>query len=361
MNPKRIFKLTKDLVAIPSETGNEGAIGEFLVKYIKEMGMEVETQEVATGRKNIYAHFPGVTPKILFNTHIDTVPPQYGPDEDDENIYGRGSCDTHGILATQLEAISELHGEGLKDVGILLVVGEETGHEGAIAAAKHFPEPDILIVGEPTDNKLVSGGKGLLGIEIEAHGVMGHSSCPEKFDSAIEKLLALLEDLRRDVERIPPDDVLGRTTLNIGMIEGGVAHNVITDHASCTLLYRLTISSEDAVARIEKILHDANGVTRHPECSRNFTWKLIDTADPLTDVSTLPGFETGVIAFGTDIPFFNWKNSQKYLMGPGSVLLAHRPPGKKPADGEYIGKREMVEGVELYEKLVKDIPRKQPG
>lgn len=352
MNAARMFELTKKLVSIPSQTGSESAICDYLSDHLKSLGMIVEEQEISPGRRNIYARWTDDAPAILFNTHLDTVPPQYGPFEDEDHIFGRGSCDTHGILASQLEAILELHDMGRDDVGALFVVGEEVGHDGAIGAADNFAEPKVVIVGEPTDNKLVRGGKGLLGIEIEAHGIAGHSSAPEKSDSAIEKLLDLLRMLRDDCASIPADSVLGKTTLNIGTIRGGEAHNIITDSATCGLLYRLTIPKDEAVKRVEEVLNKSNENKYHSDCTTNFTWEYTDVADPLTTVETLPDFETSIIAFGTDIPFFGWKDTRYFLLGPGSVLKAHRAPSEDLKMGEYIAKQEMIDAVELYKRLV---------
>jgi acetylornithine deacetylase len=355
MDEKRMFDFTKRLVAIPSETGNEKAIGDYIASHLKEIGLKVETQELGGGRKNIYAHLPAVKPRIVFNTHMDTVPPQYGPSEDDEHIYGRGACDTHGILAAEIEAMLDLHGDGVKDIGLLVVCGEEYGHDGAIAAGRHFAEPDAIIVGEPTDNKLASGGKGLAVVEIAAHGVAGHSCYIERYDSAIHKLIDLLHAMKKDVEAVPGDPLLGRTTLNIGLIKGGEAPNIVTPAACATAFYRTTISADAIKKRVEAIFSDFNRKKYHAACPENFSWRWTNLADPLTDVETVPGLKTAVIAFGTDIPFFGWRKARKFLLGPGSVLLAHKPTPKNPIDGEYILKSEMVEAVELYKKLARHL------
>ncbi len=349
-----MFRLAKELIAIPSETGNEKDICDYLVHYLKENGMKVEEQEVTPGRRNIYANYPGHTPKILFNTHIDTVPHQYGPSEDDEYIYGRGACDTDGIIAPLLEAIFDLHEEGIDDAALLFVVGEEQGHDGAIAASKHFPEPEVLVVCEPTDNKLALGGKGILRLKLEAHGVSGHSGYPEKHDSAIHKLLNLLQLLKLDITEIPEDETLGKASLNIGKIDGGTAHNVVADNANCEVFYRLVDSCDNVIERVEMILNRANSKKHHPDCEKNFTWEWTDRGDPIT-LSTLPNFETCVVAFGTDIPFLGWKNAKIFLLGPGSCLVAHRAPAEELSEGEFISKKEMIEAVRLYKKLVKSL------
>jgi acetylornithine deacetylase len=349
-----MFNLAKKLISIPSETGNEQAICNFLVTYLRENGMEVQEQEVTPGRRNIYAYFPDHKPRFLFNTHIDTVPPQYGPQEDDEYIYGRGACDTDGIIAPLLEAIFDLHENGIDDTGLLFVVGEEQGHDGALAAAKHFPEPEFLVVCEPTDNKLALGGKGILRLRLTSHGVSGHSGYPEKCDSAIHKLIDILLELKLDIDGVPKDPILGNTLLNIGTISGGVAHNVVAEEAQCELFYRLTENYDRTMERVEGILNKENARNYHPSCNKNFTWKWTDRGNPIT-LSTLPNFETCVVAFGTDIPFFNWKNAKTFLIGPGSCLVAHKAPAENTLDGEYISKNEMVEAVDLYKKLVKSL------
>ncbi|NIR47584.1 M20/M25/M40 family metallo-hydrolase, partial [candidate division KSB1 bacterium] len=216
-------QLTKDLIAIDSVSGNEGEIADFLSRELETRGMTVQPFCVSGKRNNLLATWDEQPPKIVFNTHMDTVPEQYGPHEDSERIYGRGACDTHGILAAQLEALQDLHEQGVKGLGILLVVGEETNHDGALHAGNcdDISAPEVLIVGEPTENTLMASQKGCLKGDLMAYGVEGHSGYPEQYDSAVEKLIFALNRLL-SASWLKKDSQTG-TTLNVTIKEGGKA------------------------------------------------------------------------------------------------------------------------------------------
>lgn len=355
MNILRTQKLTKDLIAIDSVTGNESEIASFLKDELRHRGMTVQTFQVAAERMNIFASWHDEPAKILFNTHLDTVPEQYGPFEDDKRIYGRGACDTHGILAAQLEALQDLHAEGIAGLGILLVVGEEKHHDGALHAAKcdDILEPQVLIVGEPTENKLMESQKGRLKGNLSVYGVEGHSGYPEKFDSAVEKLFLVLDALWQS-SWLKNESVQG-TTMNATMLQGGDIDNQIPAMAKTRLMFRCVEPCSVVKKRVshclnslEKTLPEFRGGKSHFE----LYWDPAQN-DPIANLSTLPGFATGAAAFNTDIAYFGWKECKTFLVGPGSILQAHKDLKDNDwGNAEWIYKKDQIAGVRLYKKMI---------
>src|SRR5215475_1163161 len=235
------IKLTRRLVDIESITGNEGAVGAELYEELVRLGYTTHKMPVAHERFNVVATIDDVPPQVVFSTHMDTVPPFIPSSEDHENIYGRGSCDAKGIIAAQVAACQRLRKEGAA-VGLLFLVGEERDSLGAKVANENPLGSRFFINGEPTENKIATASKGALRVKLTARGRMAHSAYPELGESAIEKLLAALDRLRRMELPVSPD--VGPCTLNIGMIEGGRAPNVIPDQAQAHLLYRLVGPSD---------------------------------------------------------------------------------------------------------------------
>ena len=234
----RMRRWTRDLIAIDSVTGREGELAAFLARELPARGWTIRELPVQGTRRNLLASFDTEQPRICFNTHLDTVPEAYGPDEDSERLYGRGACDTKGILAAMLEALEEARGQGVEGLGLLLVVGEETDHVGAKAAGEAMLEPEVLIVGEPTENKFLRAQKGLLTARLTAGGIEGHSGYPEVCDSAVDRLLPALEALRSASWLKQHSDA--GTTLNISLLQGGDAFNKVPGTASASLMYRLS-------------------------------------------------------------------------------------------------------------------------
>ena len=222
-----LFELTRRLIDIESISGNEKNVALYLADYLRGCGADVSLDEAEPGRPNVVAQWG--KPDVVLSTHLDTVPPFFSSREDGEFIYGRGACDAKGIIAAQIEAATRLRAEGIANIGLLFVVGEERNSAGAIAANQKPIGSKYLIDGEPTDNRLVLGTKGVLRVSVEAHGKMAHSAYPELCEPAIEKLIDALDILRK--LKLPEDELLGQTTYNIGIIEGGVAPNVIPGFA----------------------------------------------------------------------------------------------------------------------------------
>jgi acetylornithine deacetylase len=326
------FALTRQLIDIESISGNEAAVGEFLFTKLRELGFVVEKMPVEGTRFNVYAHC-GDAPVVVFSTHIDTVPPFIRSAEDSTNIYGRGSCDAKGIIAAMIAAAIRLK-EERPAVGLLFLVGEERDSLGARVANEHplRPRAHYLINGEPTENRVGTASKGTLRIEIVARGKMAHSAYPELGESAIENLLDVLEPVRRI--HLPQHPEFGSTTLNIGMIEGGRAPNVIPDFAKAQLLYRLIGPPDPIIAD----LRAAVGSRAEIEAVLHI---------PFVRLRTFPGLPTFVAAYTTDIPALsNW--GEPILFGPGSIHVAH-------TDREHIEKKQLLAAVEIYYSMARQL------
>ena len=330
-----LFALTRQLVDIESITGNEAGVGELLDRSLSLLDYDTQRVPVEESRFNLFAVPQGNPhPKVVFSTHMDVVPPWSASSEDEHNIYGRGSCDAKGIIAAQIGAAERLRTENLP-IGLLFVVGEERNSVGAfVANAKahelHGGSCKFLINGEPTDNKIAVASKGGLRVEVTAKGKLAHSAYPHLGDSAIEKLLSALERLRRIP--LPENPEVGPCTMNIGVIEGGHAPNVIADHARAQLLYRLVGPADELKKQIVSAAGDQAEV--------RFTLEI-----PFLKLRTVDGIPTMTAAFTTDIPALtNW--GEPVLLGPGSIHVAH-------TDHEFIAKQELLHAVELYCRVAK--------
>jgi acetylornithine deacetylase len=327
-----IFALTRQLVDIESITGNEGAVGHFLAQTLERLGYSVQRMMAERERVNVHATAPEQrNPKIVFSTHMDTVPPFLPSSEDERRIYGRGSCDAKGIIAAQIAAAERLKQQGIY-AGLLFLVGEERDSLGAKVANQQPNSSRFLINGEPTDNRVAVASKGALRVELTANGRMAHSAYPELGEAAIDKLIEVLYRLR--AMQLPNDPELGPCTLNIGLIEGGRAPNVIADKAHALLLYRLVGPSEQLRAEIlETVGHLAKV---------DFTLEI-----PFVRLRTFEGLPTMVAAFTTDIPALsNW--GQPLLVGPGSIHVAH-------TEREYVEKKQLEQAVDLYVEIAKKL------
>jgi acetylornithine deacetylase len=322
-----VFELTRRLIAIPSPSGEEEAVARFLADYLERAGFRVELQQAADRRPNVYARHGD--PDVVLSTHLDTVPPDLELREDDTFIYGRGACDAKGIAAAMVKAAERLVSEGRTDIGLLFVVGEEAGSAGAHAANRIPNRSRYLIDGEPTDSRLAIGMKGALRLMIRAAGRAAHSAYPHRGESAIDKLLHVLRDIR--ALDLPADDVLGETTLNVGVIAGGVAANVIPPSAEALLLFRVVRQADELYDMVKEAVGDRATVDREYSSDAMFLQRL-------------DGFDTTVVAFTADVSILtNW--GKPLLFGPGSILDAH-------TSHEKISKRELEAAVGLYADMV---------
>ena len=314
---------------VPSVSGEEGAVGFWLRDHLQSLGWTVELQKVSDNQNNVIAHLND-TPRVWFSTHLDTVPPFIPPTEDDEKIYGRGACDAKGIIASQIAACEQLRAQGIEDIGLLYTVEEERSSTGARAANEHpfASKCEYLINGEPTDNDLAIGSKGSFRLKIKTTGKAAHSAYPEAGDSAIEKLMDILDEVR--TTRFPNDDFFGETTVNIGTIDGGVALNVVPPKAEAGLLIRLTTKRQPIEKAVENLLRGRGEI------------EVLSCSEPVKMLS-VDGFKQKTVRFTTDIPYLT-KWGQPLLLGPGSILVAH-------TKDEFVLKRDLEEAVRLYTSL----------
>jgi acetylornithine deacetylase len=333
------IRLTRQLCEIESTTYNEGAVGDFLADFLERSGWAVEKTPVAqplesatgSARWNVYAGVAGETPDLVFSTHMDTVPPYIPFSEDAEFLYGRGVSDAKGIIAAQVAAAQALRAEGFR-VGVLFVSGEERDSAGAKAANLAPKGSRFLINGEPTDNRVALASKGALRVSLKSTGKMAHSAYPELGDSAVHKMVEVLDRLLK--LKLPVDEFAGDTTVNVGQIHGGHAPNVIADHAEAQVLIRLVCGSAPVRAAV---LEAAAGLAEV-----NFTLDLA-----FVRLRAIEGLPTMIAKFATDIPqLTNW--GEPLLLGPGSIHVAHTP-------FEKLAKKELLEAVELYIKVAKQL------
>jgi len=327
-----VFALTRKLTDIESTTGQEAAVGAALANELTALGYNVERMPVEADRFNVWATHPQQPrPELVLSTHMDTVPPFIPSSETAERIYGRGSCDAKGIIAVQIATAEKLKAEGLH-VGLLFLVGEERDSQGAQVANQQPRGSKFLINGEPTENRLAIASKGTLRVELVASGKMAHSAYPELGESAIEKLLDALEKIRRI--KLPTNPKAGPCTMNIGLIEGGRAPNVIPDYGCAHLLYRLVGPADELR---QQLTSAAAG-----KAEAKFILEI-----PYMEFTTIPGIETMVAAFTTDIPALTaW--GKPLLVGPGSIHVAH-------TDGEYIEKQHLLAAIDLYARIASDL------
>lgn len=323
-------KLAFDLMSIDSTSGSESAVIAFTEELLSSRGWMVTRIPVSPGRDNIYARHVEDS-AITFSTHLDTVPPFIAPRLDAGRLWGRGACDAKGIAAAMTVAAERLRERGVP-VALLFVVGEEVTHDGAHAANAYPTTSRVLINGEPTEGRLATGTKGALRFTIRTTGTPAHSAYPELGRSATHALVRLLAEL--DDLALPSDPALGLTTINIGMLSGGVADNVLAPWAEARLMARLVTPASELLGLLEAWVGDRAriepGITVPP-----------------VRLGTVPGFETGVVAFATDIPeLTRW--GTPYLYGPGSIHHAHR-------DDEHIGIVELREAAEAYERLAEAV------
>jgi acetylornithine deacetylase len=327
--------LTRQLCEIESTTYNEGAVGDFLERFLEGRGWAVAKTPVpqplesgtAGARWNIYAGTEGQTPDLVFSTHMDTVPPYIPFSEDAEFMYGRGVSDAKGIIAAQVGAAEALRAAGFR-VGLLFVSGEERDSAGAKEANRAAKASRFLINGEPTDNRLALASKGALRAVFTASGKMCHSAYPELGESAVHKLVEVLGKVL--ALPLPTLEDVGPSTLNIGQIHGGHAPNVVADQAEAQVLIRLVSDS----APVRQALTDAcEGLAEV-----DFTLEI-----PFVRLRAVEGLPTMIAKFTTDIPqLSNW--GEPLLLGPGSIHVAHTP-------FEKLAKKELREAVELYIKV----------
>lgn len=330
-----VVALARRLVDIPSVSGEEDDVARFVAALLADLGYQVEVFEAAPGRPNVLAT-TARPPQVVLSTHLDTVPPYIAARVADGALCGRGACDAKGIVAAQVAAAERLRAEGIEELGLLFLVDEEVGSLGARAANAHprARECRWLIDGEPTDNRLATASKGSLRLTLRTDGVAAHSAYPERGHSAIDALVDVLGDLRRAAW--PSDPVLGDSTLNVGVIAGGTRPNVVPAEARAELQIRLVGDAAEIERRLERTVAGRARV------------EILSAVNPVR-LASVPGFETCVVRFTTDIPHLtHW--GTPLLMGPGSILDAH-------TEHERIALADLARGADAYVRLVQALVR----
>lgn len=324
-----VVQVTSALVDIDSTTGREGDVVLWTAALLSRAGYELVEQVVQGPRRNLYAAFGRAD--VVFSTHLDCVPPFFPSRLVGDMLYGRGSCDAKGAAASQIAAVETLRRQGVTNVGLLFVVGEERGSDGAKSAQKLACGSKYLINGEPTDNRLGVATRGILRVNLKATGRAAHSSYPENGESAIEKLVDALVALR--TMDLPDDPVMGRTHYTVGLINGGVAPNVIPASAQAEVMFR-TVGDLPCLRRLVASL------------APNVEVEEVLEVPPVT-MPSVPGFETASFPYTTDIPFLaDW--GTPLLFGPGSVHVAH-------TDEEHVTIAELQKAVDGYVRLAKHL------
>jgi acetylornithine deacetylase len=330
-----VFARTRALVDLESTTGREAPAADYLFAHLRELATQrngrLERMPAAHGRDNILLTFG--TPTVTLSTHMDTVPPFFPSSESETHIHGRGACDAKGIISAMISAAETLLAENLRNFALLFVVGEERDSAGARAAASAPRGSRYLINGEPTENLLALGSKGALRYELIAQGKLAHSAYPELGHSAIHALLETLHDIREIP--LPRDPVLGQATLNVGTISGGRAPNVVADEARAEIMFR-TVGDPTSIRAEVQLLAAGRVEAREVHYSK------------AVHLQSLEGFATTVVAFATDIPVFDGSWGQPFLIGPGSIHVAHT------AD-EHIAKKDLLDAVNIYAQMVRQL------
>jgi len=335
-----VFELTRALVDIESITNNEERVAHYLYDYLAPLAARfdgcIERVEVEPRRFNLFAQW-GHSLTVTLSTHMDTVPPFFASRDDGEHIWGRASCDAKGIIACMTKAAEALLEAGDRNVGLLFVVGEERNSAGAYRAARTPRGSRYIVNGEPTGNKMALGSKGALRYEVVATGKMAHSAYPELGDSAIHKLIDALADMRRIP--LPVDPLLGPSTLNIGTLSGGRAPNVVADEARAEIMIRLVGDSAETKAAMARAA-----------AGRAELRQVLEI--PALRLNSMEGIPTTVVAFTTDIPAFAGQWGEPFLIGPGSIHVAHTLE-------ERVAKSQLTEAVELYQRIVRHLCKRE--
>ena len=330
-----VFELTRALVDIESITGNESQVGSYLFECLSGFtgatGGRVERMEVEADRFNVFASWGD--PIVTLSTHMDTVPPFFASREDDDCIWGRGSCDAKGIAAAMIGAAAKLRSEKVGNFGLLFLVGEERNSAGAFAAARSPRGSRYVINGEPTQNKLALASKGALRLELHAHGTAAHSAYPELGKSAIDDLLDALDKVRRIP--LPKDELLGPCTMNIGTISGGRAPNVVADRGSAEIMFRL-VGDPAPIRAAVAAAADGHAEMKEILCVPCVRFEHVD------------GFPTTVVSYTTDVPALTPSWGKPLLIGPGDIRVAHTA-------GERVSKKDLADAVGIYADLVRQL------
>ena len=343
--------LFNEMLAIDSTSGREGELADFLAGRLKTEHNEVKRFE---GVQNVMVSWG--QPRVVFCTHLDTVPPYIAPEFGAGKVSGRGTCDAKGQIFAMWEACKALEAKGYEGFGLLLLVGEETGSYGAKAFREQHPGAEWVIVGEPTDNCMASAAKGTKSFEVTFTGEAFHSGYPQFGISAVELFNDFVNALRSI--RFPQDETLGETTWNIGKLSSDNPQNILSDRLTCRVYFRTTFESDEMVCNVMKNMAGADAKLRfcRPRVQDGSDVVAKDVApwqkamsvkafggDCPSRFEVLDGFESKPVAFGSDAPQLT-NFSRKILCGPGSILVAHR-------DDEHILMKDIETAVANYIRI----------
>ena len=330
------FALARNLIDIPSPTEHEREVGEFVHDYLASLGYACRKQEVSEGRFNVYASAGG-RPRVVINSHIDTVPPWFASREDDEFIYGRGACDTKGVIAAMIAAGEQLRAEGQRDFAFLFVVAEETDSVGAKSANVAFKDlgSEYVLVGEPTESQFARASKGALTAFVQFDGIAAHSAYPHLGDSAINKMVRAIDAI--NATDWGSHEVLGKATVNVGVVSGGEKPNIIAPSAECQMMFRTVGDIEEVRVKLDAL------VTR-------FGGRItVARGNPPQFMVVPEGMPATIVAFNTDVPHLG-NLGKPLLFGPGSILDAH-------GANEKIRKRDLIDAIAKYHDTVLQLCR----
>lgn len=323
-----------DILRFDSTSGSENELAMYISEKYRPKNSYAEIQVTDNGRLNVF--FKYGEPKIIFCSHLDTVPPYIKPVKNGDTISGRGSCDAKGQLAYLLEAYNQLMDEGYSNFGMLMTSGEEDGSHGALKANETLKNCDYIFIGEPTENKLIKASKGNLLVHLKFGGKSCHSGYPENGENALDRMISYLNKLNSI--NFPKDNILSETTYNIGKLVSSNAHNVVSDFAECKIFFRTTFATDKIIKK------------KLTEIKDNKTELEFVYGDEPMNFYTIEGFTSDIVSFGTDAPAFsNVKN--KMLYGPGSILDAH-------TEKEFVRIKDLHKAVEdiklIYKKIINE-------
>ena len=323
--------LARELIDIPSPSELEAEAGQFLDRTLTRLGFATRRQEVTPSRFNLFAAAGG-HPRVVINSHLDTVPPWFASTEDDENLYGRGACDTKGVIAAMIAAGERLLARGVRDFAFLFVVGEETDSIGAKTANDAFADlgSEYVVVGEPTGSTFARASKGALTVTLRFEGVAAHSAYPHLGDSAINRMVAAIAEI--NAADWGTHEVLGKATVNVGVVRGGEKPNIIPALAECDIIFRLVTTPEEVLRQLEDMIAQHGGRV------------VLSRGNPPQFMVVPEGQPSTVVAFNTDVPWLG-NLGKPLLFGPGSILDAH-------GANERIAKRELLAAIDAYEDMV---------
>jgi acetylornithine deacetylase len=311
----KTINLARNLLKIPSPSGDESKLGNYIVKRLKK-NFKIKIQKV-NNNFNILAYVGD--PNLILNIHLDTVPNQLNVKEDKNYLYGRGACDAKGPLACMIVAAEQAIEQKLTNFGLLFDVEEETNFSG-IKKALSLVNPKYVIIGEPTNFKVINKQKGLLGVKIICKGKAAHGSTPEKGISAINRLIEILSKLNKI-------NFPSGTTLNVGKIQGGSSINTVPNYAEAIIELRTTVNNTNILELLDTI----------PK-------KILYSYNPINTKTFIKNYKEISVSYFTEMYFWN-KKAKTIVLGPGNPSLAH-------SDKEKIKKSDLKKATKIYLKII---------